>query len=64
MPGAFLCKGISSHIRIYGVVADEIDMRFVKNKHLGWQQEYSVIVYFFMAIKSPAKTFKMQAKDQ
>jgi len=64
MPGALLCNGISSHIRVYRMVGDEIDVRFVKNKHLRREQKYSVVVYFFMAIKSPAKTFKMQAKDQ
>jgi hypothetical protein len=41
------------------VISDEVNMRFVKNKHLGRQQKYSVVVYFFMGIKAPAKTFKM-----
>jgi hypothetical protein len=57
MPCSFLGNSIPSHIRVYGVISDEVNMRFVKNKHLGRQQKYSVVVYFFMTIKSPAKTF-------
>jgi hypothetical protein len=41
------------------VISDEVNMRFVKNKHLRREQKYSVVVYFFMAVESPAKTFKM-----
>jgi hypothetical protein len=55
----FLRDRIPSHIGIYGVISNEVNMRFVKNQHLRREQEYSVVVYFFMAIKSPAKTFKM-----
>lgn len=64
VPGTLLCNRVSPHIRVNGVLSDKVNMSLIKNKHLRRQQEYSVVIYFFVAIKSPAKAFKMQEKGQ